>query len=50
MEGARMIEEVGELELGEGLLEGKLRESGESEDVVRMRMIGFGYGCPKRGP
>ena len=26
MTGARMVEEVGELELGDGLLEGKLQE------------------------
>jgi len=29
-----MVEEVGELELGDGLLEGKLRESRECEDDV----------------
>jgi hypothetical protein len=28
-----MVEDVGELELGDGLPEGKLRESGECEDV-----------------
>ena len=27
--GARMVEEVGELELGDGLPEGKLQESGD---------------------
>ena len=40
MEGVRMVDEVGELELGEGLPEGKLQELGENGDVVRMRMIG----------
>ena len=30
--GARMVEEVGELELGEGLPEGKLREPGVNEN------------------
>ena len=33
--GARMVEEVGELELGEGLPEGKLREPSESENDRR---------------
>jgi hypothetical protein len=34
-----MMEEVGELELGEGLPEGKLREPGDNGDVVRMSVI-----------
>ena len=34
MGGARMVEEVGELELGDGLPEGKLQESRECEDDV----------------
>ena len=41
-----MMDEVGELELGEGLPEGKLRDPKENGDVVRMRMIG----CLKRRP
>ena len=44
--GARMVEEVGELKLGEGLPEGNLCEPRENGDVVRMRMIG----CPERRP
>jgi hypothetical protein len=31
MEGARMVKDVGELELGDELPEGKLQESGGSE-------------------
>ena len=46
MGGVRMVEEVGELELGEGLPEGNLCEPRENGDVVRMRMIG----CPERRP
>ena len=41
-----MVEEVGELELGDGLPKGKLREPRENGDVVRMRMIG----CLERRP
>jgi hypothetical protein len=46
--GPRIVEEVGELELGlgEGPSEGKLREPRENGHVVRMRMIG----CPERRP
>ena len=32
MEGVRMVEEVGELELGDELPEGKLQESGGCEE------------------
>ena len=46
MGGTRMDEEVGELELEEGLPKGNLHEPRENGDVVRMRMIG----CPKRRP
>jgi hypothetical protein len=44
-----MVEEVGELELGKGLPEGKLREPGDNGDVVRMRVSSpsrGGPGCP----
>ena len=38
MGGARMVEEVGELDLGEGLPRGKLREPNENEnDRMRSR-------------
>jgi hypothetical protein len=40
------VEEVGELELGEGLSEGKLREHGDNGDVVRMRVSS----PPRGGP
>ena len=41
-----MVEEVGELELGEGLPEGEHREPRKDGDVVRIRMIAY----PERRP
>ena len=35
MGGVRMVEEVGELELGDGLLEGKLQEPYYNEECVK---------------
>jgi hypothetical protein len=40
MGGARMVEEVGELELGDGQPEGKLQEPYYDVNELKMKMMG----------